>query len=263
MRNSVSSLIETLETRRFLSGSAPAAPSALIETTSSDSTISLTWTDNSSNETGFRVDRWSGHGWGKIAKVPANSTTFTDRHLKASNFYAYRVFAYNKAGNSSTFAFVGDASTLAKGSTIAPAALAATKVSASDIVLQFSDNSTSEAGYNIQASANGGAWTTVGGIKGTDTTGTRAFDFAGAQSGQSYSFRIAAYTATRFGDYSSPVAATEPVADTASPVLAGGQHFTSDVQIFPGVDSPEPIHAVNLHVVNADGTPDTSALSDL
>jgi hypothetical protein len=254
MRND---LIESLESRHLLSGVPPIAPTGLVETTSSDSAISLSWTDKSDNEMGFRVDRWNGHGWSGVAKVKANTTTFIDTHLKAGRFYAYRVFAFNKAGNSSLPAFLGNASTLAKGATIAPSALAATVVSASDIVLQFSDNATNEAGYNVQVSVNGGAWTTAGGVPGTQSTGVRAFDFGGVQSRQSYSFRIATYTAIRFGDYTVPVAAANPVADTASPVLARGQHYTSDVTVIPGVNSPEPIQVVNLHLLNADGTPDT------
>lgn len=257
MRNIVSPLIETLETRRFLSGSAPAAPSALIETTSSDSTISLTWTDNSSNETGFRVDRWNGHGWGKIAKVPANAKTFTDTHLKASKFYAYRVFAYNKAGNSTASAFIGDASTVAKGDIASPSALTATVVSPSHIIVQFVDHSTKELGYNIEASTNGdaGPWTFAGGVKGDATTGARLFDFSNAQPGLTYSFRIAGYTASRVSGFSKSATSTSPISGARNAVLSNGQYYTSETVQDPAVSTNVDLI---LHRWNADGSIDTT-----
>ena len=257
MRNIVSSLIESLEARRFLSGSTPAAPSALIETNSSDSAISLTWTDNSTNETGFRIDRWNGHSWGKIAKVSPNVVSFTNTHLKPSRFYAYRVFAFNKAGNSTSSAFIGDASTFAKGTTVGPLGLKATAVSANDIILQFKDIAANEAGHNIQVSVNEGAWEFAGGVQGTNDAALRVFDYSAAQPGKTYSFRVAAYTNSLFYGYSLPVAVTASMPNTKPAVLAGGQHYTSDVQVIPGIDSPEPIHNVFLHLLNADGTPDT------
>ena len=257
MRNIVSPLIETLETRRFLSGSAPAAPTALLQTSASDSSITLAWTDNSTNETGFRIDRWNGHSWGKIAKVSPNVVSFTNTHLKPSRFYAYRVFAFNKTGNSTSPAFIDDASTFAKGTTVGPLGLKATTVSANDIILQFKDIATNEAGYNIQVSMNGGAWGFAGGVQGTKDAGLRVFDYQAAQPGQIYSFRVAAYTNALFYGYSLPVAATAPMPNAKPAVLAGGQHYTSEVQVIPGIDSPEPIHNVYLHLLNADGTPDT------
>jgi fibronectin type 3 domain-containing protein len=62
----------------------------------------LTWTDNSANNTGFRVQRSVGTNgtFVALAQVGANVTTYTDRTVAAGGVYRYRVRAYNAAGPS-------------------------------------------------------------------------------------------------------------------------------------------------------------------
>jgi hypothetical protein len=64
--------------------------------------VGLRWTDNSSNETGFKIQR-SPNGsssWTQIATVGANVTTYTDAGLRRGQTYYYRVAAYNASGTS-------------------------------------------------------------------------------------------------------------------------------------------------------------------
>lgn len=81
---------------------APNAPSNLTATTASSSTINLTWTDNSNNEDGFRLERKTGAGgtYALIATLPAGQTGYSNSGLSASTIYFYRIRAYNSAGNS-------------------------------------------------------------------------------------------------------------------------------------------------------------------
>ena len=74
--------------------SGPAAPSNLNATISNGDAANLTWTDNSSNETGFRIEKKTGAGgtWGTLTTKAANSTSHTDGSLTA-NTYFYRVVA--------------------------------------------------------------------------------------------------------------------------------------------------------------------------
>src|SRR5207253_1469501 len=79
----------------------PAAPTNLITTAGSPTQVNLSWTVNSTNQTGFKIER-SGDGttFAQIATVGANVSTYTDSGLTASSTYFYRVRAYNSAGNS-------------------------------------------------------------------------------------------------------------------------------------------------------------------
>ncbi|HWP22578.1 MAG TPA: fibronectin type III domain-containing protein [Candidatus Binatia bacterium] len=65
-------------------------------------TLTLTWTDNSSNEDGFNIERKTGTAgtYASIATVGANITSYSDSNLADSTTYCYRVNAFNSAGSS-------------------------------------------------------------------------------------------------------------------------------------------------------------------
>ena len=67
--------------------------------------FTLTWTDNSTNELGFRIERAPGltgpdSDFAQIAEVGANVTSYVDAGLPNSTAYRYRLRAWNTAGNS-------------------------------------------------------------------------------------------------------------------------------------------------------------------
>lgn len=79
----------------------PAAPSALTATTISSTQINLQWTDNSTNETDFRIERsltGGGVGFNQIDTVSSNVVTYASIGLSASTTYYYRVRAANGYG---------------------------------------------------------------------------------------------------------------------------------------------------------------------
>ncbi len=82
---------------------APTAPGNLAATTISASQIGLTWTDGSSNESGFILERSlnGSTGWVQIATPAANATQYGDSGLSAGTQYWYRIRAANAAGASS------------------------------------------------------------------------------------------------------------------------------------------------------------------
>jgi hypothetical protein len=65
--------------------------------------INLSWTDNSSNEDGFRIERCTGNNcsnFAQIAQTVSNVTSFPNTGLANNTWYRYRVRAFNAAGNS-------------------------------------------------------------------------------------------------------------------------------------------------------------------
>jgi hypothetical protein len=81
----------------------PAAPTNLIAKATRDLRIKLTWTDQSSNETQFAIERCTGPGctaYKEIARVGANKTSWTNTGLTKGRYYSYRVRALNTAGMS-------------------------------------------------------------------------------------------------------------------------------------------------------------------
>jgi regulation of enolase protein 1 (concanavalin A-like superfamily) len=92
----------------------PAAPTALTATPQSNSQIELAWSDQSTNETGFQVER-SGSATGPfalVATMAANATRYVDGGLASSTAYYYRVRAINDAG-ASAYSNVANAMTAA------------------------------------------------------------------------------------------------------------------------------------------------------
>ncbi len=63
--------------------------------------FTLTWTDNSTNELGFRIERSTdGVTFMGLAEVGTNVTSYVDAGLPNSTQYWYRLYAWNAAGNS-------------------------------------------------------------------------------------------------------------------------------------------------------------------
>jgi hypothetical protein len=79
----------------------PAAPTSLTATAVSTSRIDLSWSDNSSNETGFKIFRSTdGVNFTLLIKVGPNVTSFSDTGLSLGTTYWYKVRAYNGIGDS-------------------------------------------------------------------------------------------------------------------------------------------------------------------
>src|SRR5207248_754342 len=82
----------------------PAAPSNLVATVGSDQkSANLSWSDNSSNETGFIIERSvAGSGvWQAIKTTGANATSYIDSTIAASTSYLYHVRATSSAAGDS------------------------------------------------------------------------------------------------------------------------------------------------------------------
>ena len=81
----------------------PAAPSSLRASTVSFLQINLTWIDNATNETGFKVERAtvSTGPWTQVGTVGTNATSYSAYSLNPVTTYYFRVRATNVYGDSS------------------------------------------------------------------------------------------------------------------------------------------------------------------
>lgn len=80
----------------------PNAPTLLTATAMDHQRIDLSWSDNATNEDGYRIERREGQTgtFNAAGTVGANSTTFSNQPLAGETEYCYRVFAYNAGGDS-------------------------------------------------------------------------------------------------------------------------------------------------------------------
>jgi C1A family cysteine protease len=181
----------------------PVAPTSLAATAVSYSQINLSWTDGSTDETGFRIERCTNVGcsdFTQIATVGANVTSYANTGLAAATSYSYRVQAYNAGGDSD---YAGPATAVtaeAPAVPNAPTNLVATAVSGSQINLSWTDNASNETGFRIER-CKGPACTVFTQIA---TVGANVTSYAntGLSTNTSYRYRVRAYNASGSSAYS-------------------------------------------------------------
>ncbi len=181
---------------------APAAPTDLVTTPLSLTSLILSWTDNSTGESGFRIERSSdGVTFFQVGSVGANVTTFTNNFLTGGASYWYRVRAYEGSLNSPW-------SEVVVGSTLpppaAPTGATATPLSNSSIRVDWVDNSTTETGFKVERSLDGVSWSQVMSVSANTTTWTNVFLTPGA----TYHYRVRAHEGTVNGAFSNVATAT-------------------------------------------------------
>jgi endonuclease/exonuclease/phosphatase family metal-dependent hydrolase len=177
----------------------PNPPSNLNLSVISPTQINLSWVDNSSNETSFRVERKTGVGgaYAEAGSTSANLTTFEDTTVAASTTYFYRVKARNASGDS-TYLTEQSASTPAAGAPSAPTNLILTGVSATQVDLSWTDTSATETGFKVERKT--GAGGTYAEIVDLGANVTSYSDTA-VTGGNSYFYRVKAYNVSGSSAY--------------------------------------------------------------
>ena len=174
------------------------APSDLEAMSMSDSELLLTWTDNTGYEGGFKIERDSGSGFTETGTVSSDVTEFTDSGLTFGQDYNYRVAAYTSI-NTSSWAIITAATEFP-----APSNLSASSVSDSELLLTWTDNTAYEAGFKIERDA-GSGFSEIGTVA-EDVT---EYTDTGLTYGQSYSYRVATFTASNMSSWAMATATTE------------------------------------------------------
>jgi hypothetical protein len=193
--------------KQITTGTAPPAdPSDLTAVAISSNQVNLNWLDNSSDETGFRIERKTGSGaYLPLQDVPAGSTTFSDTTTVAFTTYTYQVKAFSTTGGSSGPATSQPVTTPV--TIIAPTNLDATAFSSTQINLSWTDNSNNEAGFKIERKTGAGSFTEI------QTVGIDVHNFSdtGLSASTTYTYKVRAYAGISFSPYSNEDSATTPV----------------------------------------------------
>ncbi len=193
----------------------PKTPSNLVATAFSPTQINLTWTDNSTDETGFDLEI-SGDGkvFVKIADLAKDIVTAQSTGLKASTAYWYRVRSKNLSGNSA-YSNVATATTKPPVVTIpkAPSDLTAIAVSGTQINISWTDNATDETAFELERSADGITFVKITDI-GPDV---EYFQNIGLAATTKYWYRILAKNSAGKSAYSNIASATTLQVPPAAP----------------------------------------------
>jgi mono/diheme cytochrome c family protein len=193
----------------------PLSPSSLGATAISSSQIDLTWTDSSSDETGFILERSliSGGTYSFIAILSTNMTSYSDTSLSALTTYYYRVSATNSGGSSSASNSANATTTaVVTNPPVAPAALTASAISSSQINLNWTDNATTEDGFKIERSTSSVGTFNV--IETLTANSTNYSDTTGLSASTTYYYKVYAYNA--IGNSSSTTVANATTQATAT-----------------------------------------------
>jgi hypothetical protein len=128
-----------------------ADPTGLSATRVSEVRIDLAWTDNTADESGFRIERCSGAGCSNFVEVGTagpDATAYQDGELAPATSYTYRVKGTKTAacGWDSGYSNTASATT----TVVAPTGLSATTVNTTRIDLEWADNAATETGTIIE-----------------------------------------------------------------------------------------------------------------
>jgi uncharacterized protein (TIGR02145 family) len=195
----------------------PVPPTNLMGAAASPTQINLSWTDNSTNETGFKIDRKIGSSnWVTDYGIVSNADVinYSDTEVSAGITYTYRVSSFNSVGKSLTYSNEVTLTPI-----VAPVLPTVTTTAASSIT-----QTTATSGGNI--SNDGGAAVTTRGVcwststnptialttKTTDGTGIGPFtsNMTGLAAGTTYYIRAYATNSvgTAYGNEVSFIAIT-------------------------------------------------------
>lgn len=193
-------------------GCAPTAPTGLTASPVAANAILLRWTDTSSEETGFQVQRaLSATGpWVRVANVGADAASYTHSGLAAATKYFYRVRAMNATGKSAWTA-VASAKTQKAGTPSAPSDLVAEAATATRVDLTWTDNAGNETSYRVMRRLPGGTWVVIA----TLSANTTLYADEGVTGGVTYEYRVRAKNNAGNSANSNVVSVTTPLAAMA------------------------------------------------
>ena len=192
----------------------PAAPGSVVAKTPTDTTVVVSWTDQTTDETGFRVETCPGQGctaWSTAGTAAAGATTFTVTGLAPTSWNTFRVVAFKTA----TCAWeVASATAQAFTAPAAPSDLAAVALDSHVVLLSWSDRSSDEQAFEVQRLIFNGLFV----LRAVLPAGTTTFiDTIGVEAGKTYTYRVRAVRGQDGSNYA-------PVATVTTPSYQAGDN---------------------------------------
>jgi fibronectin type 3 domain-containing protein len=208
------------------------APSNLTATALTSTSISLTWSDNSNNETQFQVHRSpkNANQFSILAIIEPNVATYLDNTVSELTGYDYKVRAHTSGNLASGFSNIATATT-PLGLPAAPTQLTAQLNSVTDVItLQWVKASANTVDFIIERSLDGSAFTQLG------TTASTTFEDNNFGDAPKTFYRVMARNA----------AGNSTPSNTATVIITGIEAETSNSGI---TLSPNPaVDHVILHI---------------
>lgn len=198
----------------------PTAPSALTVAVVSSSELTLSWEDNSNNETGFEIERREGGGaFVRVETRAAQSTSYADTGLASNTEYSYRVRSVNDGGSS---AYTSTVSRYTLPSS--PGGLSASAEGQNRIDLAWSDASARPSAFKVERATGMSAnWTEIA----VTPVGATGYQDTGLPVSTHYRYRVRATNASGDSPYSNEVSLQTlplpPAAPSDLRVHVGGQ----------------------------------------
>jgi predicted phage tail protein len=198
----------------------PAAPSGLAATLVAGPRVSLTWTDNATNETGFIVQRSvNGGAYAQLATVAARSGTgsasYVDGAVALNSTYRYRVIAVNTGGSSAPSNIV----LISVRAPNAPSSLTATIQGTVDtgprMAISFRDNATNETGFRLYRRVNNGNFVLLATLPARSGTGTVTYTDSNIIANRTYRYYVVAVNLAGASSPSATVTVQVPPAPAA------------------------------------------------
>ena len=220
----------------------PAPPSDLTAALYAEGRVRLEWSDNSSNESVFRIERRSAAEFALVTTVANDVTSFIDFTVSPATLFTYRLRAQNGAGASG---YSNEAAILTPEDQrpLAPSNLRAAALSSTELRLTWQDNGDDETGFIIEIRVDG-EWVDIPASLEADTD--KAI-IGGLTPATLYTFRVRAFNGFGDSETSNQVGITTFAEDPAC-VVTGDHLCLLDGRFEVSVDTR------NQHNDGAEGT---------
>jgi len=220
------------------------APSSFAGTADSGTQITWTWTDNASDETGFKIYDGSDSLMGTV--TTANTTSWEETGLSEKTEYSRYAVAYNGAGNSTASSTVAVTTKV-----MAPTTLIGTAQSSTSILWSWTDNSSNETGFKVYTNTTGTLIETIA------TASTTSYLETDLTKNTEYSRYVVAYDSAGSSNATASVGVTTPTSkpDTfalISPINGALINTTSPtLSWYKAIDTDD---GIDYHILTVSGT---------